>query len=67
MRYAIEKSEAVEIEYNNRIYKMDDSEENYQAIQKMLKSGATDKDIIAKALGEEAADEIINALHLEEI
>ena len=38
---------------------MDDSEENYQAIQKMLKSGATDKDIIAKALGEEAAEEIM--------
>lgn len=62
MRYTIPKelyAERAEIEFNNRIYEVDDSEANYEKIKKIIKDkSATSYDIIAQALGKEAADEI---------
>lgn len=62
MRYSIPKNyidDVVEIEYNNRIYTIDDSEANFQEIQKILKNNGTVYEVIAQAVGKEAADEIM--------
>lgn len=61
MRYTIPLDyiqEKSEIEFNNRIYTIDDSEENYQKILELVKNGGDSYDIIALAIGNEAAEEI---------
>ena len=61
MRYTVPMSyieEKAEIEFNNKIYVINDTEENYQRILDLVRNKADSYAIIAAAIGEEAAEEI---------
>lgn len=61
MRYTVPMSyieEKAEVEFNNKIYVIDDSEENYQRILDLVRTKADSYEILAAALGEEAAEDI---------
>ena len=62
MRYKIENENAkAELEYNNRIYPIDDTLAGYKKFSDVMqKADAGPEDILTAGLGEEAAKEIMN-------